>query len=88
MAAVSCGTTHVTTTDTERLTVDSPANTPLQWILTHLAPDQLPPCHPFATKSHAKGSNCVKGSWDTTLKINNKHQTKVSAHFVFFPVCE
>ena len=24
----------------------------------------------------------------TTLKINNKHQTKVSAHFVFSPVCE
>ena len=43
---------------------------------------------PFATKSHAKGSNCVKWSWYTNLKINNKHQTKVSAHFVFSPVCE
>ena len=30
----------------------------------------------------------VKWSRCTTLKINNKHQTKVSAHFVFFPVCE
>ncbi len=30
----------------------------------------------------------VKWSWDTTLKINNKHQTKVSAPLVFFPVCE
>ena len=27
-------------------------------------------------------------SWYTSLKINNKHQTKVSAHFIFFPVCE
>ena len=43
---------------------------------------------PFLTKSHVKGSNCVKWSWYTTLKINNKHQTKVSAHFVFFPVCK
>ena len=41
-----------------------------------------------ATKSLVKGSNCVKWSWYTTLKINNKHQTKVSAHFVFSPVCE
>ena len=24
----------------------------------------------------------------TTLKINDKHQTKVSAHFVFSPVCK
>ena len=39
-------------------------------------------------KSHAKGSNCVKWSRYTTLKINNKHQTKVSAHFVFSPVCK
>ena len=39
-------------------------------------------------KSHAKGSNRVKWSQYITLKINNKHQTKVSAHFVFFPVCE
>ena len=28
---------------------------------------------PFATKSHTKGSNCVKWSRYTTLKINNKH---------------
>ena len=28
----------------------------------------------------------VKWSQYITLKINNKHQTKVSAHFVFFPV--
>ena len=39
-------------------------------------------------KSFAKGSNCVKRSRYTTSKINNKPQTKVSAHFVFFPVCE
>ena len=45
-------------------------------------------CCPFTTKSHAKGSNCVHWSRCTTLKINNKHQTKVSAHFIFFPVCE
>ena len=45
-------------------------------------------CCPFATKSHAKGSNCVKWSWYTTLKINNKRQTNVSAPLVFFPVCE
>ena len=43
---------------------------------------------PFAMKSHAKGSNCIKWSGYTTLKIDNKHQTKVSAHFVFSPVCE
>ena len=43
---------------------------------------------PLHTKSDAKGSNCVKWSRYTTLKINNKHQTNVSAHFVFFPVCE
>ena len=42
----------------------------------------------FATKSRAKGSNCVKWSWYTPLKINNKHQTKVLAHFVFFLVCK
>ena len=41
-------------------------------------------------KSLAKGSNCVKWSQYTTLKISNTntHQTKVSAHFIFFPVCE
>ena len=38
--------------------------------------------------SYAKGSNCVKWSRYTTLKINNKHETKVSSHFVFFPVCK
>ena len=54
-------------------------------LLTHLVPDQP---LPFTMKSHVKGSNCVKWSWYTTLKINNKHQTKVSAHFVFFPVCK
>ena len=54
-------------------------------IITHLAPDQP---LPFATKSNVKGSKCVKLSWYTTLKINNKHQRKVSAYFVFFPVCE
>ena len=35
-----------------------------------------------------KGSNCVKGSRYTTLKISNKNQIKVSACFVFSPVCE
>ena len=30
----------------------------------------------------------VTVSNDTTLKINNKHQTKISAHFVFFQVCQ
>ena len=55
----------------------------------YLGPTWLQTSHGhFATKSHAKGSNCVKWSWYTTLKINNKHQIKVSAHFVFFPVCE
>ena len=39
-------------------------------------------------KSLAKGSNCVKWSQYTIKKIDNKHQTKTSAHFVFFPVCE
>ena len=43
---------------------------------------------PFAMKSYAKGSNCVRWFRYTTLKISNKHQTKVSAPFVFFPVCE
>ena len=40
-------------------------------LLTHLAPDQP---LPFTTKSHVKGSNCVKWSWYTTLKINNTKQ--------------
>ena len=53
--------------------------------LTHLAPDKL---LPFLYKIPCEGSNCVKRSWYTTLKINNKHQIKVSAHFVFFPVCK
>ena len=39
-------------------------------------------------KSHVKGSNCVKWSQDTTLKTNHKNQIKISAHFVFFPVCQ
>ena len=43
---------------------------------------------PFTTKSHVKGSNCVKWSRYTTLKINNQHQMKVSAPFVFSPVCK
>ena len=30
----------------------------------------------------------VKWSQYTTLKINNKQQIQVSAHFVFFPVCK
>ena len=34
------------------------------------------------------GSNCVKWSQDTTLKTNHKNQIKISAHFVFFPVCQ
>ena len=41
-------------------------------------------------KSLVKGSNCVRWSQYTTLKISNKqlkHQTKVSAHFVFSPSC-
>ena len=45
-------------------------------------------CCPFSMKSHVKGSNCIKWSRYTTLKIINKLQIKVSAHFVFFPVCE
>ena len=53
--------------------------------LTHLAPNKL---LPFLYEIPCEGSNCVKQSWYTTLKINNKHQIKVSAHFVFFPVCK
>ena len=45
-------------------------------------------CCPFTMQSHARGSNCVKWSWYTTLKINSKHQMKASAHFILFPVCE
>ena len=37
--------------------------------LTHLAPDQ--PLAFFTMKSHAKGSNCVKWSRHTTLKIKS-----------------
>ena len=43
---------------------------------------------PFTTKSHVKGNNCVKWSRYTTLKFSNKHQVKVLAHFIFFPVCK
>ena len=42
----------------------------------------------IAMKSHVKRSNRVKWSQDTTLKTNNKHQTKDSDRFAFFPVCK
>ena len=54
-------------------------------VLTHLAPDQPLPVH---KKSLAKESNWVKWSQYSTLKISNKHQRKVSVHFVFSPVCK
>ena len=55
------------------------------FFLTHLAPDQP---LPFRHKIPCDREITVKWSRYTTLKINNKHQTKVSAHFIFFPVCE
>ena len=36
-------------------------------------------------KPHVKGSNCVKWSQYTTVKISNKYQIKVSAHLCIFP---
>ena len=47
-------------------------------------------CHSLPTTNWCYPDLAVALSlWsNTTLKINNKHQTKGSAHFVFFPVCE
>jgi len=46
--------------------------------------------NPLAPRPAAELSlgNPMQREVTTTLKVNNKHQTKVSTYFVFFPVCK